>query len=145
MDLGSYPYHTERHPETTCLLIHNIIDEVFPNQQTLNLIKSLDLTANLHMYLPIERKYKRTEDHLKWHHKDTISQIWSGAAIEHRFLQQVYCKEKKKKMEGEPTDERDLKKSINQLQNMDLFPSWFKETKNIMKQLRKEEHSQDIW
>lgn len=47
-------------------------------------------------------------------------------------------------MEGEPTDERDLKKSINQLQNMDLFPSWFKETKNIMKQLRKEEHSQDI-
>lgn len=65
---------------------------------------------------------------------DTISQIWSGAAIEHRFLQQVYCKGKK--MEGKPTVERDLK-NINQLQIMNLFPSWFKETKNIMKQLRK--------
>ena len=65
MTVHGYPYHTERHPDLTCLLIYNIIYEVFPNQQTLNLIKSLDLTINLHMYLPIERKYKRTEEHLK--------------------------------------------------------------------------------
>lgn len=112
----------ERHVDITCLLIeeHNITYEMLPNRgsETNQASRS---TYQLTDVAPTWQKMQRIEEHLEWHHKDTVSKIQSVEPIGQViwFLQQTYCKGDKRGMDRKHGLKR-LKKHINQLWSMEL-------------------------